>query len=291
MGTTPGWPPLCAAHFDNYLFDVDGVLLHGTKPVAGALEQVARLQAAGKRCVFVTNNSTRSRATIAAGLTAAGVPAQDEDVVSSASAAAAHLAAVLPGCTAFVIGEAGLQEELALSGITCVSLPDSHSPRLPEAEFRALFQQPPLAAVVCGLDSAFTSAKLATAAAHLQRGALFIGTNPDAGDRVHDAGLTPGCGALLASLEVAGGVRAHVVGKPAPQLIEQLVARYQLDRSRTVMVGDRLDTDMAFACAGGIASCLVLTGVASEAEAAALPAGHPQRPTFLMPAVADLIWD
>jgi len=290
MSGVPAWLPLRAACFDTFLFDIDGVLLHGTTPVAGALEQVGRLQAANKRCVFVTNNSTRSRKVIAAGLTAAGLAARAEDVISSASAAAAHLAAVMPGCTAFVVGEAGLLEELELRGISCVSLQD-YPTRLPEAHFRALFTQPSLDAVVCGLDTTFTSAKLATAAAHLQRGALFIGTNPDAGDRVHDAGLTPGCGALLAALEVAGGVQAHVVGKPASQLIEQLVERYKLDRSRTVMIGDRLDTDMAFAHAGGIASCLVLTGVASAAQAAALPEGHPQRPKFLMPAVADLVWE
>jgi ribonucleotide monophosphatase NagD (HAD superfamily) len=100
----------------------------------------------------------------------------------------------------------------------------------------------------------------------------------------------PGAGPLIAAVENATGVSAVIVGKPSPTLITQLLAKHGLDPARTVMVGDRLDTDMAFGAAGGVARCLVLSGVATEAQAAQLPLTDPRRPTHMLNSLAELQW-
>ncbi len=313
-----GWPAVVrAADFDAFVLDMDGVLWHGAEAVPGALETVARLQGQGKRVFFVrsargacafarvlrcprfcsrpqvTNNSSRSRATVAARLAQSGVTASADTVLTSGAAAAEYLAAALPAGRrrAFVVGERGLLEELALAGVECDCGPPGEV-TLSDAAFAALFDAdaPRYEALVLGADSAVTAAKLARASAAAQRGALFVCTNPDAGDKC-GAGIAPGAGALLAAVETASGVRAAaIVGKPAPTLLRQLLARHGLDAGRTVMIGDRLDTDVAFGNAGGVASCLVLTGVATAAQAAQLPQGDPRRPTHLMPSLAHVEW-
>lgn len=286
------WPALRADDFDAFLLDQDGVLWQGDASIPGVLETVARLQSAGKRVFFVTNNSTRTRAQVAARLTKAGVRACPSDVLTSGAAAADYLLATLPAeqRALFVVGEPGLVEELEGSGFTCTRGPDGEA-SLTEHAFAALFDAaaPTYGAVVVGYDTQFTSAKLARASAAVQRGALLVGTNPDAGDAC-GAGIMPGTGPLIAAVECATGVRAVVVGKPAPTLITQLILRHGLDPARTVMVGDRLDTDMAFGAAGGVSRCLVLSGVATEAQAAQLLPNDPQRPTHMLASLADLQW-
>jgi phosphoglycolate/pyridoxal phosphate phosphatase family enzyme len=293
--STGGWRSVRVADFDAFLLDMDGVLWHGAAPVPGSLETVAALQAAGKRCFFVTNNATRSRAAVAARLTHAGIAASAETVLTSGSAAAEFLTALVRPSgastrTAFVIGEAGLVTELSLAGIVCDCGPPGEV-SLSDADFGALFapSAPTYDAVVVSYDGACTSAKLARASAAVQRGAALVGTNPDAGDRC-GGGLQPGAGVFIAALEAATGTRAIVVGKPAPTLIAQLLARHGLDPRRTVMIGDRLDTDIAFGTAGGVETCLVLTGVATLEQAELLAADDARRPTHLMSSLAGVQW-
>jgi HAD superfamily hydrolase (TIGR01450 family) len=117
--------------------------------------------------------------------------------------------------------------------------------------------------------------------------ATFVATNPDPSNLVGGR-LMPENGAAVAAIETAsGGRRALVAGKPSPALARALVAEFGLDPARTIMVGDRLDTDVAFANAAGLSSCLVLSGVASAADAAA--AAEDQRPRYVMGSLADLI--
>ena len=286
------WPALRSADFDNCLLDQDGVLWHGAQPIPGSLETVSRLQAAGKRVYFVTNNSTRTRVQVAERLSKAGVRASPADVLTSAAAAADYLLMALAPTqrSLFVVGETGLVQELQGAGFSCATAPDGEV-ALSEHAFASLFEaaSPVYDAVVVGYDTAFTSAKLARASAAIQRGALLLGTNPDAGDAC-GKGIMPGTGPLIAALENATGVWAVVVGKPSATLILQLIAKHGLDPARTVMVGDRLDTDMAFGAAGGVARCLVLSGVATEEQAAQLPLTDPRRPTHMLGCLADLQW-
>ena len=286
----------------------DGVLFHGSHPVPGALATVQKLKRAGKRVVYVTNNSGKSRAAVAARLTANGVETTADDVLTAGWAAARHLAYV-GASSCYVVGEAGLVDELREGGLRVVGWPDD-TVTLPDAELALIFveQGSRPDAVVVGLDSSFTYRKLCIASAFVQMGAIFVGTNPDAGDRI-GGGLAPvrmssaspvssshsaiiatpqGAGAMIAAVETVCGRRATVVGKPAATMIQHLLTEHALDARRTVMVGDRLDTDIAFGSAGGVKTCLVLTGVATQTEAEALPPGHPCRPDYLMPSLADL---
>jgi len=283
------WPHLHASGFDAFILDQDGVLFHGSNPVPGSLQCVSRLKALGKQVVYVTNNSGKSRTAVAARLAAHGVPAVKDDVLTAGWAAAGYLQSV-GASTCYCVGEAGLVEELTEAGLhvvrdvsTTVSLPDAELGELLQAHHT----RPD--AVVVGLDSHFTYRKLAIAAAYVQMGSAFVGTNPDAGDRI-GAGLAPGAGAMIAAVETVSGRKATVVGKPSPTMIEHLLKQHGLDPSRTVMVGDRLDTDIAFGHAGGVKTCLVLTGVATMHEAEQLSAGHPSRPDFIMPSLSDVVF-
>ena len=292
VAAVAAWPALRADDFDTFLLDQDGVLWHGAQPIPGSLETVSRLQAAGKRVYFVTNNSTRTRVQVAERLSKAGVQASSSDVLTSAAAAAEYLLTALAPTqrSLLVVGELGLVQELQGSGFSCTTAPHSEV-SISERAFAALFEAdaPVYDAVVVGYDTAFTSAKLARASAAIQRGSLLVGTNPDAGDAC-GAGIMPGTGPLIAALQNATGVQAVVVGKPSATLILQLISKHDLDPARTVMVGDRLDTDMAFGTAGGVARCLVLSGVATEEQAAQLPLGDPRRPTHMLGSLADLQW-
>ena len=283
------WPGLQAGDFDTFVLDQDGVLFHGAHPVPGALATVQKLKRAGKRVVYVTNNSGKSRAAVAARLTANGVETSADDVLTAGWAAARHLASVgVLSC--YVVGEAGLVDELREGGLRVVGWPDA-AVTLPDADLALMFEEHGSRpdAVVVGLDSLFTYRKLCIASAFVQMGALFVGTNPDAGDRI-GGGLAPGAGAMIAAVETVCGRKATVVGNPHATMIEHLLTEHALNANRTVMVGDRLDTDIAFGSAGGVKTCLVLTGVATQTEAEALPSGHPCRPDYLMPSLADLLF-
>lgn len=282
------WPPLRASAYSTFVLDQDGVLFHGEKPIAGALETVQRLRASGKRVFFVTNNSGKSRGDVAARLQARGVVGvHAEDVVTAGSAAAAYLRA-RSLTSAYVVGEPGLLEELAAAGVACSFEERSASPTLDDDAFQALFQCPRPDAVVVGLDSRLTYRKLATASAFVQRGAAFIGTNPDAGDRI-GPGLAPGAGSLIAAVEAASGCKATVVGKPEPAIVTELLAEHGLSAASTLFVGDRLDTDVLCGAQAGCGTCLVLTGVATLAEAEALAAGDRRRPDYVLSSLADLV--
>lgn len=269
---------------DAWLLDQDGVLFHGNEPIEGSLDAVALLRAAGKRVAYITNNSGKTREDVAARLSSHGVPCTADEVLTSGHCAAQHL---LDNSlrTAFVVGEPGLKAELRAAGIECNASPPGEL-FLDEVAFAALWREPCPQAVVVGLDHTFTMAKLQRASAFVQRGAVLIGTNPDAGDKC-GVGLTPGAGALIAAVEVASDRSAIIVGKPQPAMLLQLLARHGLDARRVVMVGDRLDTDVRFGNAAGVKTCLVLTGVATAQDAAA--AVGECRPDVVLPSLAHAV--
>jgi HAD superfamily hydrolase (TIGR01457 family) len=243
-----------ADRYDSFLLDLDGVLYRGDQPVEGAGEAVERLRARGKGLAFVTNNSSRTPAQVAEKLTSVGVPAGAEEVVSSATATA-HLLADRGGGTAFVIGETGIREALSDAGLQIL---DGQPERVDH--------------VVIGWDRSADYARLRTAALLVQAGASLVATNADPSYPAPN-GLWPGAGALLAAVTTTLGRPADiVVGKPNPALYRAALER--AGAGRPLVVGDRLDTDIAGAVALGWDSLLVLTGVARPTDllhAAALP--------------------
>ncbi|KAG5192834.1 haloacid dehalogenase-like hydrolase family protein [Tribonema minus] len=281
-----------AAH-DNFLLDCDGVLwagsgaLPGESASTGAVETLDALRAAGKRVLFITNNSSKSRRQYAAKFAAFGVSVDPNDIVTSGSAMANYLK--MEGITyAYVIGEDGLIEELELAGVTCIRDAKGAGPLMSESEFMALELDPKVQAVCVGWDRSFGFRQMSIASAYLQQGVGFIGANPDNADRVGPL-LFPGTGPLLAAIQSASGAVPVIIGKPNPILIKGILAQFGMDQARTAMVGDRLDTDMAFANAGGISSVLVMTGVSTDADLAALSAERAHMaPAFVMAALASL---
>jgi glycerol-1-phosphatase len=245
-----------ADRYDAFLFDLDGVLYRGDSPVPHAAESVERLRELGRALVFVTNNSSRTPSQVADKLLGLGIPAGPDEVVSSALATA-DLLRGLGVSTAFVIGEDGVLEALARAGIEVLG-PDALSAD----------------AVVVGWDRGVTYEKLRVASLLVERGAPLVATNGDVSYPGPD-GLWPGAGALLAAVVATTGAEPIVVGKPHPPLFEAACRR--TGGTRPLVIGDRIDTDIAGAVALGLDSLLVLTGIARREQ---LDGSRPA-PTYL----------
>lgn len=229
-----------------WLMDLDGVVYRGDTVIPGAAEFVAWLQETRQPFLFLTNHSARTPDRFAAKLRSMGMRVGPERVLSSAIVTAEFLKRERPGKRAFVIGEEGLLRALADAGVRCVE----SSPEM----------------VVAGFDRALTYERLTQATRFLLAGAEFIGTNIDATYPI-EGGPAPECGALLASLETASGRKPLVMGKPERFMYEEALRRLGVESSGAVMVGDRLDTDIAGAARAGIASVLVLSGATTRGAA------------------------
>jgi len=246
------------------LLDLDGVLYRGDEAVPGAPETMASVRARGRSVVFMTNNSSRTPDQVAAKLEGIGIPAAPSEVVTSALATA-ELLAGRGGGSAFVVGQDGLRSALEGAGIQVVSGEPDRADH-----------------VVVGFDATADYAKLKHASLLVQRGAGLVATNPDASFPSSD-GLWPGAGALLAVITATTGATAEVVGKPYAPLFE--TARRRAGGGAPLVVGDRIDTDIAGADALGWDSLLVLSGVARRAD---LEASNVQ-PTFVGDDISALV--
>lgn len=256
---------MLADPYDVLLFDLDGVLFLGSRPIPRAGEVVAALRRAGKRVVFVTNNSSRKPEAVAAHLNRMGIEAQAEEVETSALTTATLLAARGIG-SAFVVGEEGIRTALFEAGIHVLEGEPA------EAD-----------AVVVGFDRGVDYDTLRIASVLVAAGSAFVATNADASYPAADGTKWPGAGALVAAIETASGRRAEVVGKPKSPIL--LAALERGGGGRPLVIGDRLDTDIAGAGALGWESALVLTGISTQEEAE--EAGW--RPTFVLPDVSALV--
>jgi 4-nitrophenyl phosphatase len=231
----------------GFIFDADGTLYRGEAALPGAAELIADLRRLGIPWLVATNNSTTPPAGVAARLSRMGMPATVDDVLNSSQVAAACVADEMPGGAVFMVGETGLREALAAAGI---SLTD---------DWQAAD------AIVVGLDREATYARLRDAALAIRSGARFIATNVDR-TLPTEQGLIPGAGSVVAFLEIATDVPARVIGKPAPDIFLQALARLGTPAALTAAVGDRPETDIAAGQAAGLRTIGVLTG-ASPAEA------------------------
>ncbi len=247
--------------YELVILDLDGVVVLGDRPVAGAPEALARLRQAGKTIRFVTNNASRRRDEVAALLTGMGVQAEAGEVLTSAAAAAQVLAQRYPaGSRVLVVGAAALAQEVAAAGLRPVT----------EAKDEPV-------AVVQGYGPKVGWEQLAEACVAVRGGAHWIATNTDK-TLPTPRGPLPGNGALVAALATALGRGPDlVVGKPEPALF--LAAASQTGADSTLVVGDRLDTDILGANRAGMDSLLVLTGVATAEAARVAP--EQERPSFV----------
>ena len=256
-GASP--PTLLAAH-DALLVDLDGVVRLADEAIPGAPEALAQAAAEDVRIAFVTNNAAMTGADVAAGLCELGVTARAKDVFTSSMAAAQLLAQRLPrGSRVLVVGGAGLREPVEEHGLVPVA---------------GASEQP--AAVVQGWSPDLTWALLAEAAVAVRAGAAWVATNRDA-TLPSPRGPLPGNGAMVQTVVMATGREPEVVGKPGPALFT--TAAEALGAKRPLVIGDRLDTDIAGANAAGLPSLLVLTGVSTSDDLLAAPPA--ERPTYV----------
>jgi len=235
-----------ADRYDAFLFDLDGVVYRGDRPVPGAPETLTALREAGRQVVFLTNNSARTPQAVAEKLEGMGIRADPSGVVTSAMAAASMLDGVR---SAFVIGEEGLRAALADAGV------------------EVLGGEPARAdAVVIGWDRTFDYDALRIASVLIQRGARLYATNTDASYPAPGGELWPGAGALVAAVEATTGVRAEAGGKPHAPLFEAALERAGARAARTLMVGDRVETDLVGAARVGIDGAAVFSGASGPAD-------------------------
>ncbi len=257
-------PEPLAARYDVALLDLDGVVYIGPDAVPGAPRALERARGAGMRLAFVTNNAARAPAAVADHLRSLGVPVETSEVVTSAQAAAHHLAERLPPHSrVLVVGTTGLLEALTERGLVPVSSADDDP-----------------AALVQGYSPDLDWHMLAEAAVAIRRGVPWVATNLDA-TVPSTRGPLPGNGSMVAALRHATGRTPVSVGKPAPAMHREAVERS--GAKRPLVTGDRLDTDIEGANAAGCHSLLVLTGV--TAPAALLAASPRCRPSYV---AADL---
>lgn len=231
-----------------YIFDLDGTLFRGDEPLPHAVQVVSELRRQGARVGYVTNNSSRRHETLAEKLSRMGFEAAPSEVFTSADATASYcLAEGLR--TVYVVGEDGLTSTLADAGLRIVEPPASG-----QAE-----------AVIAGISRSFSYAVCSEAMQHILGGSRFIATNADPTYPLENDKLVPGAGAIVAAIQACTGVTPFVVGKPNAYLIEMILRDMGVQPSETLVVGDRVETDIESARRAGCNAHLVLTGVTRSA--------------------------
>ncbi|KAI6091893.1 4-nitrophenylphosphatase [Hypoxylon rubiginosum] len=272
--------------FDVFLLDCDGVLWSGDHLFEGIVETLELLRSKGKRIVFVTNNSTKSRPDYQKKLTAMGIPSNVEEIFASAYSSAIYISRILklpaPKNKVFVIGESGIESELRTEGVPFIGGTDPALRRdITPEDFAGLADGSLLdldvGVVLAGLDFHINYLKLSMGFQYIRRGAKFLATNLDSTLPVNHT-FFPGAGSITIPLINMSGQNPVALGKPSQAMMDAIEGKFQLDRARTCMVGDRLNTDIQFGVEGKLGGTLaVLTGVSKkehwEAEdAVAVPA-------------------
>ncbi|GFS45880.1 2-phosphoglycolate phosphatase 2 [Actinidia rufa] len=233
---------------DAFLFDCDGVIWKGDKLIDGVPHTLELLRSKGKKLIFVTNNSTKSRRQYAKKFHSLGIAVTEEEIFLSSFAAAMFLKVneFPPEKKVYVIGEEGILDELELAGFIGLG--------------------GPVGAVVVGLDQYINYYKLqyATLCIRENPGCLFVATNRDAVGHMTDLQEWPGAGCMVAAVCGSTQKEPIVVGKPSTFMMDFLLKKYQISTSRMCMVGDRLDTDILFGKNAGCRTLLVLSGVTTQ---------------------------
>jgi NagD protein len=247
----------------GYLIDMDGVIYRGHELIPGADRFIHELRDEGVPFLFLTNNSQRTRRDVATRLQRLGLAIEEEHVFTCAMATARFLAQQKPNGTAYVIGEGGLLTALHNNGYAVVDRDPDY--------------------VVVGEGRTFSFEMAEHALNLIRAGAKLVATNLDPNCPTRD-GMRPGCGALVALLESASGVRAFSVGKPSPVMIRAARKELGLTASQTVIIGDTMDTDILGGVQMGYHTVLVLSGTTSRDDLVR----YAFRPDLVVDSIADL---
>ena len=247
----------------HYVMDMDGVIIRGSQPVPGAVEFIARLKARGQRYLVLTNNSMYTPRDLASRLRYLGIDVPDDRVYTSGLATARFLHSQRPNGTAYVIGEAGLTTALHDVGYVLTELEPDY--------------------VVLGETATYSFERITKGIRLILDGSRFIATNPDPVGPI-EGGLAPATGSVAALIERATGVAPYYVGKPNPLMLRSALRVIDAHSEDTVMIGDRMDTDVIMGLESGLETILVLTGVTTREQVDRFP----YRPTRILESVAEV---
>lgn len=257
----------------GWIFDMDGVLYRGRETLPGVQPLFDELDRRGIPFMLATNNSMATPAMYVERLAAMGITAAERTILTSAMATRQYLLDHLGSSAKLhALGMPALAEQLTALGDFAIVDPDLETPD----------------AVVVGLDRDVTYDKLRRAHTGIQAGALFVATNADV-TLPTEQGLVPGCGALIAALAASTGRTPVLIGKPEVHLLDAAVAAMGVPAEQCVMVGDRLDTDIAAGHASGMLTVMVLTGVSRREEIASV-AIKPDLVFTDLPAVLEILY-
>lgn len=247
-----------------WLTDMDGVLVHEEQAIPGAADFIARLVAMERRFLVLTNNSIYTPRDLRARLLRSGITIPEEVIWTSALATAAFLADQRPGGTAYAVGEAGLTTALHEVGYTLTERDPDY--------------------VVLGENRTLSFESITKAIRLIDDGARFIATNPDPSGPSKD-GLMPATGSVAALVTKATGRHPYFIGKPNPLMMRTALNRIDAHSETTVMIGDRMDTDVISGLEAGLRTVLVLTGSTRRAQVET----YPYRPTRIVDSIADVV--
>ncbi len=248
----------------SYLMDMDGVLVHEEHMIPGADQFVGELDERGTNYVVVTNNPIYTRRDLRARLLAAGLDIAEDRIWTSALATARFLHSQRPSGSAYVIGEVGLTTAMHEAGYVLTDRDPDY--------------------VVLGETRTYSFEAITTAIRLIDKGARFVATNPDATGPSRQ-GLMPAAGAVAALIEKATGKKPYFVGKPNPLMMRSALRSIGAHSESTLMIGDRMDTDVIAGLEAGLATILVLTGISTRETIEQFPF----RPTLVIDSVADLV--
>jgi 4-nitrophenyl phosphatase len=260
-----------------YVFDLDGVLYRGEEAVEDAPETLSALRSAGHALFFLTNNSSQPRRVYVEKLARLGMASTEDEIVTSASATADYLAQHgAKGAKVLAVGGPGIADELARINIAT----EYADTPFPATEITYDY-------VIVGLDREFTYHKLHRAQQALLAGAKFIATNRDAQYPIEAGNVIPGGGSIVAAIAAAAGCEPITIGKPEPTALQTILTRCGAWPHEAMMIGDRLDTDIACGNKIGVPTTLVLTGVSTREEAETAPLEL--RPTRIISTLKELL--
>ncbi len=247
-----------------WLTDMDGVLVHEEKALPGAAEFLERLIEKQRRFLVLTNNSIFTPRDLAARLARTGLHVPEESIWTSALATADFLTSQFPGGSAYVIGEAGLTTALHEVGYVMTDVDPDY--------------------VVLGETRTYSFEAITRAIRLVGRGARFIATNPDVTGPSPEGPL-PATGSVAAMITRATGAEPYFVGKPNPMMFRSAMNRIEAHSESTIMVGDRMDTDVVAGIEAGLETVLVLSGSTAAADITRFPF----RPSRILNSIADVI--
>lgn len=248
----------------SWLIDMDGVIVREEEPIEGSAEFLARLRVLGTPFLVLTNNSMYTPRDLAARLRAEGFDVAEDNIWTSALATARFLDDQRPGGSAFTIGEVGLTTALYQIGYVQTDVRPDY--------------------VVLGETRAYSFERITKAIRLIDGGARFIATNPDPTGPSR-GGPLPATGSVAALISRATGVAPYFVGKPNPLMIRTALNRLEAHSETTVMVGDRMDTDVVAGIEAGLETILVLTGSTAPDEVER----YPFRPSRVLPSIAEAV--